>query len=246
MTDNEQLASIYQVNPVDNLAEELDPNYRPHPIKPPSPADDELDSGIAGPDGPDVDPDFSRPSQGLDSEDDPHFEQMPLPDEFLAEPLAVTSLEEYEQWDLLRQFPYSIGQALRMVFTISPDIDIEQRLQLLHCTKVYVAKALEYYDPTARPALFTTDGVIKGTQIGCFAASHAEAAKAWEHDAKVRKAFAAANPFIKALLTPCGSPLQNGSMFSGISALNLKSMLSFVEQQIKETAQQLPSHNIGD
>ncbi len=247
MTDVETLATIYQVDPVDNLAEELDPNFRPQPIKPPSPEDDDLDSGIAGPDTPNVDPDFSRPSQGLDSDDDPQFAQMPLPDDFTTEPLTVTTAEEYKTWELLRQFPYSIGQAIRMAFAITPDVDIETKFLLLHGIKVYAREALDYYDPRLRPALFTHDGVIKGTQIGCVVSNCAQEAKAWARDAAVRRAFAAANPFIKALLLPCGAAqLPVTPVFWGITQLNLKSMISYVESEIKQVQEQLPSHNIGD
>ncbi len=247
MTDDETLANIYQVNPVENLAEELDPNYRPFPIKPPYTEDDELDSGIAGPDTPDIDTDFNRPSQGLDSDDDSSFTQMPLPEDFTAEPLSISTTEEYEHWELLQQFPYLIGQALRMALLLTTKLDNETKYTLLHDAKVYVTKAIENYDPKLRPALFTQDGVIKGTQIGCFVSSCSEAASVWVRDANVRKAFAASNPYIHALLMPCRSDFQaNGPVFWGLRVLNLKAMLCYIQEQIKATEQLLPNYNVGD
>ena len=67
--------------------------------------------------------------------------------------------------ELLSQFPYLLGQALRIALSIGKGISDEERYQALHDIKVYLTKALEVYDRKQRPHLFTEGGYIKGTQI---------------------------------------------------------------------------------
>ncbi len=246
VSDDMELSRIYNIQPADNLADELDPNFRPFPAAPHT-DDDSLDSGIAGPDIPDVDPHFSQPSQGLDGDDDASHGIMPLPDEFTSDPLTLTSTEEYQQYELLAQFPYLIGQALRVVLLLSADMDVQTKYTLLHDAKAYLLKAIECYDPDVRPALFTHDGCIKGTQIGCYVTSCPKAGSAWIRDTNVRKVYAASNPYIKALLMPCSDEYKpRGLIFWGLKPFHLKSMLSCIQASIEEVRQLLPGHNIGD
>lgn len=227
-----QLSELLNIQAGDDLASELDPNFRPYPIRPPYTSEDSLDSGIAGPDVPDLDPEFSRPSQGLDSDDDPAFSQMPLPDDFTVDNLTEVTKAEFAPWQLLAQFPYLLSMAIKCALEQSKDMDQDQRYQVLHDAKVYLVKAIEYYDPVSRPYLFTEYGFIKGTQLGAMTISP-KLKQASIKAAAIRLAFARSNFFISKLLDLSCNCQNIPNTGWGLSVKNLQSMLKAVEEAMQ-------------
>ncbi len=206
------------------MTEILDPSFeQPHEAL--GAEDDTLDTGITGPDI-EVDPDFSRPSTGLDEDVDPSFSQMPLPDDFTKEPLTETTEVEYEPWELLCQFPYLLGQALRIALSIGKGLSDEERYQALHDIKVYLTKSLEVYDRKQRPHLFTEGGYIKGTQISYIGSPSDK--HVVMRSALVRLAFAKINRHVAAFLDPDHDKAPPSVTFWGIQVKNIENMLQVV------------------
>lgn len=212
-----QLSELLNIQAGDDLASELDPNFRPYPIRPPYTSEDSLDSGIAGPDVPDLDPAFS---------------QMPLPDDFTVDNLTEVTKAEFAPWQLLAQFPYLLSMAIKCALEQSKDMEQDQRYQVLHDAKVYLVKAIEYYDPVSRPYLFTEYGFIKGTQLGAMTISP-KVKQASIKAAAIRLAFARSNFFISKLLDLSCNCQNVPNTGWGLSVKNLQSMLKAVEEAMQ-------------